>query len=61
MKHICNPDCIYYPSNYSNIIKEFTNEYGLKEREAVYLCGYDEHRILKFDICKNYKTISKGD
>lgn len=60
MKHICSPNCIYYPLSYSEIIREFTNEYGLKEREAVYLCGYDEHRITKFDICKNYKAILKG-
>lgn len=61
MKHICNPKCIYYPLNYSDIIKEFINEYGVKEREAVYLCDYDEHRITRFEMCDNYKEFVIND
>lgn len=60
MKHICEQKCIYYPTMPSEIIKEFVNEYGIKEREAVYLCGYDEHRITEFINCDYYKSISKG-
>ena len=34
------------------------DENGLKHRECVYLCCYDDHRILYFDEdCPNYKSI----
>jgi hypothetical protein len=57
MKHICNQDCIYYPRNYSLLIKEYTTKNGVKKRKAVYLCDYDDHRITKFEKCEYYKTL----
>lgn len=59
-KHICSRDCIYYPFNPTEILKEYIDEFGLKHRECIYLCGLDEHRITKFKVCKNYKKISRS-
>ena len=54
-KHICNTDCIYYPLNPDKIIKEYIDNFGLKHRECIYLCRFDDHRIKKYQVCKNYK------
>ena len=59
MNNICNPDCIYYPKYPNKIIKEYINKYGIKEREAEFLCDYDDHRILKFEKCDNYRRINE--
>ena len=58
-KHICDEKCIYYPTYPSSIIDEYIDNFGLKHREAVYLCNFDDHRIEMFCKCKHYKTISK--
>lgn len=59
-RHICDRECIYFPLNPTKVLKEYVDDFGLKHRECVYLCGFDEHRIEKFCICKNYKKISRG-
>ncbi len=53
----CNQNCIYYPSTYTELKKEYYDENGVYHREAVYLCNYDDHRITKFEICNNYRSI----
>lgn len=54
----CNPNCVYYPQLPDRTIKEYIDENGLKHKECVYLCCYDDHRILYFDEdCPNYKSI----
>ena len=58
MKHLCNPNCIYFPSSYSYLLKEYNDSNNIKHREAVYLCDYDDHRIREFEICENFR--SKG-
>ena len=55
MKHICNPNCIYYPNEFTEIIKEYIDKNGVKRREAVYICSYDEHRITNWESCDNFK------
>lgn len=57
MCEICNNKCIYYPTNYSKILKEYYDENGLLHREAVYLCNYDDHRIMTLDKCENYRRL----
>lgn len=59
-KHICDTDCIYYPSYPTEIIKEYIDEFGLKHRECIFLCEFDDHRITKHCKCKNYKSINRG-
>ena len=56
-KHICDTKCIYYPLEPSDIIKEYTDKFGLKHRECIFLCRFDEHRIVNYKKCKNYKRI----
>ena len=58
-KHICNPNCIFYPTSPSSILKFYTDEYGLKHREAVYICGYDDTRIIKYEECPNFVQSEK--
>lgn len=58
MKHKCDPLCIYYPEYPNTILREYTDEFGLKHQVGVYSCIFDEHRILKFDECENYKTVN---
>lgn len=52
---ICNPKCIYYPSEPNEVIREYVDEFGLKHREARILCLYDDHLIEEFRKCKHYK------
>lgn len=59
MKHICSPDCIYYPVDPNEVVKEYIDENGLKHREAIFTCIFDDHRITQFDMCENYKGIKK--
>lgn len=59
-KHICNTDCIYYPLNPDKIIKEYIDNFGLKHRECIYLCRFDDHRIKKYQVCKNYKKVNRS-
>lgn len=58
MKRLCSPYCMYFPNSYSNILKEYNDSNNVKHREAIYLCGYDDHRIRDFEICENFR--SKG-
>ena len=58
-KKLCNPKCIYFPTHYSDVLEEWTNEYGIKERRAVFLCDYDDHRIIKWESCKYYKDFKE--
>lgn len=55
-KKKCNVNCIYYPRYPLEVKKEYTDSFGLKHRQATYLCGYDEHVIDCFRKCKYFKT-----
>lgn len=59
-KHICDRDCIYFPSIPDEVLKEYVDDFGLKHRECIYLCRFDEHRIKDYIICKNYKSINRS-
>lgn len=59
-KHICDMNCIYYPLNPTKTVKEYIDKFGLKHRECIYLCGFDDHRIKEFRICKNYKNLNRS-
>lgn len=55
MKHLCSPNCMYFPNSYSNILKEYNDSNNVKHREAIYLCDYDDHRIRDFVICEKFR------
>lgn len=55
----CNPKCIYFPQSPSNIIKEYFDKNGVKRREGEFLCMFDDHRIMKFEKCNNYREINR--
>lgn len=54
--HICDSNCIYYPLYPLKVLKEYIDEFGISHRVSVYLCKFDSHRIIKYDLCKNYKN-----
>lgn len=55
----CNPKCIYYPSDSKEKIKEYTDEYGVKHQENIYICRYSGDRITKYNKCQFYKSLDK--
>ena len=57
----CSQKCIYFPTNYSSLVESKEIYDGIIEREAVYLCQYDNHRIKEFRTCPFYKEKQKGD
>ena len=42
------------------VLKEYIDNFGLKHRECIYLCRFDDHRIKKYQVCKNYKKVNRS-
>lgn len=51
---------MYYPANpaYITEVREYETH---TERNAIFLCQYDDHRIKEFVECPFYKERVKGD
>jgi hypothetical protein len=56
-KHICDVHCMYYPRYPSEILDEYIDEFGLKHRDSIWICGYDDHMLLDYQECKHYKNL----
>lgn len=50
----CSPKCIYFPSEPTQVLREYMDKCGIKHREAIYKCNYDGHRITTFSKCPFY-------
>ena len=56
----CDTKCIYYPLEPSEILRIYKDKFGVKHRECIYLCGFDFHRIEKYELCSNYKNLNRS-
>lgn len=54
----CSPECIYFPREPSQVLSEYLDEFGIKRRNSVFLCGFDDHRIIEYIKCENFKSIN---
>jgi len=62
MKHSCkkcSSRCNYYPYAYEDVTNEYIDVDGLKHRDGTLRCRYDNHKITKFVVCKNYLDFTK--
>lgn len=57
---VCSQRCIYYPANPAYVTEVREHETHT-ERNAIFLCQYDDHRIKEFVECPFYKERVKGD
>ena len=45
MKTMCNPSCIYFPQEASEVKEEWIDEFGTKCRKVIRICGYNGKQI----------------
>ena len=60
MKTECDPWCIYFPSSPSSVLNSYVDKNGVKHREGVFCCKFDDHRLMGFELCENYKRMERG-
>lgn len=59
--HICDSYCVYFPQEPTKIITEYVDFGTVKHRKSIYLCNYNDKRIVGYKECKYYKKVGDSN